>query len=120
MSTYVDGFVIPIPKSKIADYKRLAQKAGKLWKDCGALDYHECVGDDLEVKGFTPFGKFVKTKPGETVVFSWVTFKSRKHRDQVNARLMKDPRMTKLGEDSESIFDCKRMAYGGFKSVVHL
>ena len=118
MSEYVDGFVIPVPKDKVADYRRLAKKAAKLWQECGALDYRECVGDDLAVKNVTPFTRLAKTKPGETVIFSWVTFKSRKHRDEVNARLMKDPRMKKMGEESHAIFDCKRMAYGGFKTLV--
>jgi len=120
MSQYVDGFVIPIPKNKVAEYRRLARKAAKMWKEHGALDFRECIGDDLEVKGVTPFGRFAKTKPGETVVFSWVIFKSRKHRDQANARIMKDARMAALGEASGKIFDCRRMAYGGFKTLIQL
>lgn len=120
MSQYIDGFVIPVPKNKVAEYRRLARQAAKLWKEHGALDFRESIGDDLEVKGMTPFGRFAKTKPGETVVFSWVVFKSRKHRDQANARLMKDPRTTALCEASGQLFDCKRMAYGGFKTIAQL
>ncbi len=120
MSQYIDGFVIPVPKNKIAAYRRLARRAAKMWKDHGALDFRESVGDDLAVTGMTPFGRFAKTKPGEPVVFSWVIFKSRKHRDQANARLMKDPRMAALGEASSKIIDCKRIAYGGFNTLVQL
>lgn len=100
MSQYIDGFVIPVAKNKVAAYRRLARRAAKMWKDHGALDFRESVGDDLAVKGMMPFGRFAKTKPGEAVVFSWVIFKSRKHRDQANARIMKDPRMAALGEAS--------------------
>ncbi|NOS68456.1 MAG: DUF1428 domain-containing protein [Verrucomicrobia bacterium] len=120
MSQYIDGFVIPVAKNKIAAYRRLARRAAKMWKDHGALDFRESSGDDLEVKGMTPFGRFAKTKPGETVVFSWVIFKSRKHRDQANASIMNDPRMAALGEASNKIIDCKRIAYGGFKTIVQL
>src|SRR5688572_25111640 len=118
MSQYVDGFVLPIPKNKVADYRRVARKAGKIWKEHGALDYRECVGDDLEVKGFTPFRRLAKAKPGETVVFAWAVFKSRKHRDQVNARIMEDARIAAMCGETKKIFDCKRMAYGGFKTLV--
>lgn len=116
---YVDGFLLPVPKKNLAAYKRLATKAGKIWLEHGALEYRECVGDDLAVKGMVPFPKTLNAKPGETVVFSWVVFKSRAHRDRVNAKIMKDPRIAKMMADGKPApFDCKRMAYGGFKVLV--
>lgn len=114
---YVDGFVLPVQKKNMEAYRRMAQKAGKIWREHGALEFHECVGDDLKVKFGVPFTRSAKVKPGETVVFSWIVFKSRAHRDQVNAKVMKDPRLAKM--DSKSMpFDCKRMVYGGFKILV--
>lgn len=113
---YVDGFVIPVPKKKVQAYRRIALKAGKIWREHGALEFRECVGDDLAVKGMVPFSRRMKLKPGETVVFSWIVFKSRAHRDRVNAKVMKDPR---LDMDPKSMpFDVKRMLYGGFKVLV--
>ena len=113
---YVDGFVIPVPKKNVQAYRRLALKAGKIWREYGALEFRECVGDDLPVKGMVPFSRRMKLKPGETVVFSWIVFKSRAHRDRVNAKVMKDPR---LDMDPKSMpFDVKRMLYGGFKVLV--
>lgn len=113
---YVDGFVIPLPKKNVQAYRRLALKAGKIWREYGALEFRECVGDDLAVKGMVPFSRRMKLKPGETVVFSWIVFKSRAHRDRVNAKVMKDPR---LDMDPKSMpFDVKRMLYGGFKVLV--
>lgn len=112
---YVDGFVLAIPKKNLAAYKKIATLASKVWREHGALEYRECVGDDLDVKGVLPFAKTVKTKPGETVVFAWISYKSRAHRDQVNAKVMKDPRMK---APAEPPFDVKRMAYGGFKVFV--
>jgi uncharacterized protein YbaA (DUF1428 family) len=118
---YVDGFLLPVPKRKVQAYRRIAQKAGKVWREHGALEYRECVGDDLKVKGMVPFPRKVKLKPGETVVFSWIVYKSRAHRDRVNAKVMKDPRLAKMMEDPTSMpFDVKRMAYGGFKVLVDL
>jgi alkaline phosphatase len=117
MSQYIDGFVIPIPKNKIKLYQSIAKKAGKLWMKYGALEYRECVGDDLKVKDMTPFTKIAGTKTGETVVFSWITYKSKAHRDKVNAKVMKDPAIHKMMQ-SPMPFDCKRMAYGGFKTLV--
>jgi len=114
--TYVDGFVIPVPKKQLAAYKRMSAKAGKIWKEFGALDYKECVGDDLKVKWGTPFPKLAKAKPGETVVFSWITYKSRAQRDRINAKVMKDPRLKM--ESANMPFDMKRMSYGGFKVFV--
>ena len=119
MPEYVDGFLLSVPKNKLADYRRIARKAGRIWKEYGALDYRECAGDDLKIKGFVNFSSAAKTKPAETVVFSWAVFKSRKHRDQVNAKIMKDPRIAAMGGECEKLFDCKRMAYGGFTTIVH-
>ena len=118
MPNYVDGYLLPVPKNKLADYRRVARKAGKIWKEHGALDYRESVGDDLNIEGFVSFAGCVKAKPSETVIFAWATFKSRKHRDQVNAKLMKDERLTKLAGECQKIFDCSRMAYGGFQTIV--
>jgi uncharacterized protein YbaA (DUF1428 family) len=113
---YVDGFVIPLPKKNVQAYRRIALKAGKIWREYGALEFRECVGDDLAVKGMVPFSRRIRLKPGETVVFSWIVFKSRAHRDRVNAKVMKDPR---LAMDPKSMpFDVKRMLYGGFKVLV--
>lgn len=114
--TYVDGFVIPVPKKQIAAYKKISAKAGKIWKEYGALDYKECVGDDLKVKWGTPFLKLAKAKPNETVVFSWITYKSKAQRDKINAKVMADPRLKMDG--SAMPFDMKRMSYGGFKVFV--
>lgn len=118
MPQYVDGFVVAVPKKNLAAYKRLAQKASKVWKDHGALEYRECVGEDLKVKFGVPFPKMAKCKPTETVVFAWIVYKSRKHRDSVNAKVMKDPRVAKMCDPNEMPFDCKRMAWGGFETMV--
>jgi uncharacterized protein YbaA (DUF1428 family) len=120
MSRYVDGFVIPIPKDKIDDYRRLAEAAGKLWKEHGALDYWECLGDDLEVKDMVSFPQLANIGADETVVFSWIVYESREQRDQVNARIMADPRIQELCDPDNPPFDCKRMAYGGFRVIVHV
>ena len=114
---YVDGFVIPVPKKNVAAYRRIARKAGKVWREMGALEYRECVGDDLDVKFGTPFGKLARAKPGETVFFSWIVYRSRAHRDRVNAKVMKDPRMEAMMKDGMP-FDVKRMACGGFRISV--
>jgi uncharacterized protein YbaA (DUF1428 family) len=116
MPRYVDGFVLPVAKKRLHTYRRISQKAGKVWKEHGALEYLECVGDDLKVKMGMPFPRMVGLKAGETVVFSWIVYKSRAHRDAVNAKVMKDRRMDM---DPKSMpFDMKRMAYGGFKVLV--
>jgi uncharacterized protein YbaA (DUF1428 family) len=117
---YVDGFVLPVPKKNLPAYRRLARKAATIWREHGALDYKECVGDDLNVKMGLPFPRLVKPKPGETVVFSYIVFKSRAHRDRVNAKVIKDPRIAKMCDPKTMPFDCKRMAYGGFKVLVDL
>jgi uncharacterized protein YbaA (DUF1428 family) len=114
---YVDGYLLPVPKRNLQAYRRLALKAGKIWREHGALEFRECVGGDLNVKGMLPFPRQIKSKRGETVVFSWIVFKSRAHRDRVNAKVMKDPSIANM--DPESMpFDSKRMAYGGFKVIV--
>jgi len=117
---YVDGFVIPIPKKNLQAYRRMALKAGKLWREHGALEFRECVGDDMNIKGTKTFPAQIKPKPGETVLFSFIVYKSRAHRDRVNAKVMKDPRMTAAMEGTAMPFDVKRMVYGGFKTLVDL
>jgi uncharacterized protein YbaA (DUF1428 family) len=114
---YVDGFVLPVPKKNLAAYRRMSKKAGKVWREHGALQYCEAVGDDLATKMGLPFPKLAKTKPGETVVFAWIVYKSRAHRDRVNAKVMKDPRMNESMVKTMP-FDVKRMSYGGFKIFV--
>ena len=116
--SYVDGYVLPVPKKKLRAYRRMAQKAGKIWREHGALDYKECVGEDLKVKWGPTFPRGIKTKSGETVVFSWIVFKSRTHRDRVNAKVMKDPRMAEMGDAKDMPFDTKRILYGGFEVIV--
>ena len=116
---YVDGFIVPVPKKNLQAYRRMAQKAGKVWREYGALAYQECVADDVKVGKWTSFPRSVKLKAGETVVFSWIVYKSRKHRDAVNAKVMADPRLA--GMDPKSMpFDGKRMIYGGFTPIVEL
>jgi uncharacterized protein YbaA (DUF1428 family) len=114
---YVDGFVVPVPKKKLEAYRRLARKSGKVWREHGALDFKECVADDVKMGKWTSFPRSVKLKPGETVIFSWITYKSRAHRDKVLAKVMKDKRIA--GLDVKAMpFDAKRMIYGGFRVIV--
>jgi uncharacterized protein YbaA (DUF1428 family) len=120
MPLYVDGFVVPVPKKKVEEYRQLAKKASKVWRDYGAVDYRECVADDVKPGKWTSFPQSVKLKPNETVVFSWITYKSRKHRDRVNAKVMKDPRITAMMAGKNPPFDPKRMIYGGFTTLVEL
>ena len=115
---YVDGYVLSVPKKNLEIYRKMAQKAAKVWRDHGALEYRECVGEDLNTKMGTPFQRAIKTKPNETVVFAWVVFKSRAHRDKVNAKVMKDPRLSDMKTGGDMPFDLKRMSYGGFKMLV--
>jgi uncharacterized protein YbaA (DUF1428 family) len=115
---YVDGFVLPVPEKKLDVYRRMARKAGKVWRDHGALEYRECVADDVKPGKLTSFPQAVKLKRGETVVFSWITYKSRAHRDSVNAKVMKDPRLAKMMDPKSNPFDMKRLIYGGFKVAV--
>jgi uncharacterized protein YbaA (DUF1428 family) len=117
---YVDGFVLPVPKKKVAEYRRIARKAGKIWREHGALDYQECVADDVKPGELTSFPQSVDLKPGETVFFSWIRFKSRAHRDRVNAKVMKDARLANMMDPAAMPFDGKRMIYGGFSVVVDL
>jgi uncharacterized protein YbaA (DUF1428 family) len=118
MAGYVDGFVLPVPKKNVEAYRRIARKAGKVWRDHGALDYKECVGDDVKPGKLTSFPKSVKLKPGETVFFSWIVYKSRAHRDRVNAKVMKDPRLARMMDPKAMPFDARRMIYGGFEVLV--
>jgi uncharacterized protein YbaA (DUF1428 family) len=114
--SYVDGFVIPVPKRRLRGYRKMAEMGRKIWTKHGALDYKECAGDDLASKWGTTFTKMMKLKPGETAVFAYIVFKSRAHRDRVNAKVMKD--MKGMGGPSDMPFDLKRMVYGGFKTMV--
>jgi uncharacterized protein YbaA (DUF1428 family) len=116
--SYIDGFVLAVPKKNIQIYRGIAQKAGKIWRKHGALQYVEAVGDDLEVKFGVPFTKMMKLKRGETVVFSWIVFKSRAARDRVNTKVINDPRLKKMMEKGPMPFEVKRMVYGGFKFLV--
>ena len=117
---YTDGFLIPIPKKNVAAYRRMSQKAGKVWKEYGALEYIECVGDDMNVKMASSFPKTLKTKPDETVIFSWITYKSKAHRNSVNKKIMKDKRIANMMGENCMPFDVKRMLYGGFKIIVNV
>ena len=117
---YVDGFLLAVPKRKLQAYVDISKKAGKIWKEHGALEYRECAGDDLKIKMGVPFPKVAKAKPGETVVFSWIVYKSRKHRDSVNAKVMEDPRLKSMMDPKNMPFDMKRMSMGGFEVVVDL
>jgi uncharacterized protein YbaA (DUF1428 family) len=117
---YVDGFVVPVPKKNLAAYKRMARTAGKVWREHGALEYVECVADDVKPGKHTSFPQSVKLKPGETVVFSYVVYKSRAHRDRVMAKVMKDPRLAKMMSPGKMPFDGKRMFWGGFKTMIEL
>jgi uncharacterized protein YbaA (DUF1428 family) len=115
---YVDGFIVPVPKKGLQAYRSLALKAGKVWRDHGALEFREWVADDVKVGKRTSFPRSVKLKPNETVIFSWIVYKSRAHRDRVNAKVMKDPRLAKMMNPQAMPFDGKRMIIGGFKSLV--
>ena len=117
---YVDGFVIPMRRKNLAAYRRIAQRAGRIWREHGALEYIECVGDDLKPQGMVTFPRAARARAGETVVFAWIVYKSKAHRDRVNAKVMKDPRIEKMAGASEKVVDAKRMVYGGFKAIVDL
>jgi len=120
MAKYVDGFVIPVPIAKIDAYRRLSSKAGKVWMEYGALEYRECVADDVKPGKVTSFPQGVKMKADETVVFSWIVYKSRKDRDRINAKVMADPRLADMMTPKAMPFDAKRMVFGGFKTIVDL
>jgi len=119
MNRYVDGFVIPVPKDRVEEYRRVAEKAAQVWKEHGALDYWECVGDDLNTEGMVSFTQLANTGPDETVIFAWVVFESREHRGRANEKIMADPRLKEMMDANRPIFDYKRMAFGGFKELVH-
>ncbi|MEZ4282265.1 MAG: DUF1428 domain-containing protein [Myxococcota bacterium] len=119
MARYVDGFVLPVPKKNAAGYRKMARKAGKLWIEHGALEYRECIAEDVKPGKQTSFPQSVKLKAGEVVWFSWIVFKSRAHRDRVNAKVMKDPRLGGMSALAMP-FDAKRMIYGGFEVAVDL
>jgi uncharacterized protein YbaA (DUF1428 family) len=118
--TYVDGFVMAVETEKLADYKKIARKAGNVWKEHGALQYVESVGDDVPVGKTTSFTRAVKLKEGETVVFSYIVYKNRKHRDQVNKKVMEDPRLKEMMEPGANPADMKRMIFGGFNTIIEL
>ena len=115
---YVDGYVVPVPKKNLAAYRRMAQKAGKVWRDHGALEYIECIADDVKPGKHTSFPQSVKLKAGETVVFAYIVYKSRADRDRINAKVMKDPRLADMMDSKAMPFDGKRMFWGGFKVLV--
>ena len=115
---YIDGFVVPVPIKNLAAYRSMSRKAGKLWREHGALEYFECVADDVKPGKVTSFPQSVKLKPGETVVFAWIVYKSRKDRDRINAKVMDDPRITSMGDEKDMPFDPKRMFFGGFEVMV--
>jgi uncharacterized protein YbaA (DUF1428 family) len=115
--SYVDGFVVPVPRKNLAAYKRMALKVGKIWKEYGALEYKEWIADDVKVGKLTSFPRSVKVKAGETVVFAWIVYKSRAQRDRINAKVMKDPRLADMMDSKSMPFDGKRLIYGGFKKL---
>ena len=115
---YVDGFLLAVPKKNLGAYRRLAQKSEKIWREYGALDYKECAGDDLKVKMGVPFTRPMKVTSGETVVFSYIVYKSRAHRDAVNKKIMNDPRVKDLCDPKKMPFDMKRLCYGGFRVII--
>lgn len=125
MPKYIDGFVLVVPKDRVDDYKTMAEKASAIWTEHGALEYWECVGEDLEAQeggdsgGPMSFLKLVNAKPDETVIFAWVVFESREHRDQTNAKIMADPRLAAMMDPDDPIFDMTRLAFGGFEQLVH-
>ena len=121
MPRYIDGFVLPVKKTKLAAYRKIAAKAGRIWREHGALEYIECVGDDLNIAEMsTTFPMLAKAKPGETVIFSYIVYQSRKHRDRVNKKVMADERLHAMCNPKNAPFDFKRMAYGGFKTMIDL
>ena len=120
MPKYVDGFLLPLPKKNIAAYRKMARLGGKIWRDHGALDYKECIGDDMNPEFGRPFPRQMKLRPGEVVVFSWIVYRSRRDRDRINAAVGKDPRMAKMSDRKTMPFDIERMVYGGFEVLVDL
>ena len=117
MAKYVDGFILPVPKDKVEDYREIAQQAGEVWREHGALEYYECVAEDVKVGELTSFPRSVHAEDGETVVFAWITYESRAERDRINALVMKDPRIANASPEDMPV-DMKRMIYGGFDTIV--
>jgi uncharacterized protein YbaA (DUF1428 family) len=120
MARYVDGFVVPVPKARLDEYRRLARKAGKIWREYGALEYVECVADDVDPGKLTSFPRSVKLEPNEIVVFAWIVYRSRAQRDRIMEKVMADPRLTVMADPANMPFDAKRMFWGGFKTLVEL
>ncbi len=118
MARYVDGFLIPIPRKNVAAYKKLAQKACKVWMEHGALEYRECIGEDLAQKMPATFPRLLDNKRGDTAIFSWIVYKSKTHRNQVNKKVLQDPRILAMMNLEDNPFDVKRMLYGGFQVMV--
>jgi uncharacterized protein YbaA (DUF1428 family) len=118
--TYVDGFVVPVPEDRVEDYRAMAEKAGKVWMEHGALAFRECVADDVPDGKTTDFKRAVKLEEGETVVFAWIVYESREQRDEINKKVMDDPRIEEDMKDKDIPFDAKRMIYGGFRTLVDL
>jgi uncharacterized protein YbaA (DUF1428 family) len=116
--SYVDGFVVPVPRKNLPAYRRMAKKAGKVWREHGAVEYKEWISDDVKVGKLTSFPRSVKLKPGETVVFAYIVYKSRAQRDRVNAKVMNDPRLAEMMDPKSMPFDGKRLIYGGFKILI--
>ena len=117
---YIDGFLLPVPKKSLAAYRNMATRAGKVWREHGALDYKECIADDVKKGKWTSFPQAVKLKPGEVVWFSWILYRNRKHRDSVNKKVMKDKRIADMMDPKKMPFDGKRFMWGGFKVMVDL
>lgn len=118
--SYVDGFVLPVPTANLAAYRRMARKAGKIWREHGALEYIECLADDVQPGKHTSFPQSVKLKDGETVIFAWIVYKSRKDRDRINKKVMADPRLGSMMDPAALPFDGERMFWGGFKTLISL
>lgn len=119
MGKYVDGYVIPVPQNSLDEYKKMAELAGSIWKEHGALEYIECAGDDLDQKELVSFKKIAGAHEDETVVFAWIVFESKEQRDRINQMVMADPRLAEMANPESHPFDCKRMAYGGFRVIVN-
>jgi uncharacterized protein YbaA (DUF1428 family) len=120
MAHYVDGFVVPVPRAKLDAYRSMAEACGKIWKEHGALQFWECVGDDVKPGRVTSFPQSVQLKEDEVVVFSWIVYESREQRDSINTKVMEDPRMKPMMDPKSMPFDGMRMFWGGFKSIVEM
>ena len=118
--SYVDGYVLPVPAARVTEYRKLARKAGKIWMEYGALQYVECVADDVKPGKLTSFPQAVKLKEGEIVLFSWIVYRNRRDRDRINKKVMSDPRLADMADPKNLPFDAKRMFWGGFKPIVEM